>query len=213
MRFSSSRREALSTPQAVTQLTSHGSHVDTLSLRCLKFGITTAVFAAVVATAYLVLPRLEATGIWAYGVGFLVQATTAASIIVPIPGMAALVIMSQEMDLVTLAVAGAAGGAIGELLGYWLGSQGRGPLAKTRMYNKVESAMHRWGGLVVFLFAAVPALPMDAAGIVAGATRYPIGRYLIAMFAGKLLLLMGLFLAARQFVTALSFLNEWMPLG
>ena len=179
----------------------------------MKFGIAAAIFAAAVATAYLVLPRLEATGIWAYAVGFLVQATTAASIMVPIPGIAALVVMSQELDLVMLAVVGAAGGAIGELLGYWLGSQGRGPLAKTRMYNKLEVAMRHWGGVVVFLFAAVPVLPMDAAGIIAGATRYPITRYLVAIFAGKLLLLMALFLAARPFVTALSFLNEWMPLG
>ena len=60
-----------------------------------KLGVTMAIFAGVVATAYLVLPRLEATGIWAYGVGFLIQATTAASIIVPIPGMAALVVESR----------------------------------------------------------------------------------------------------------------------
>lgn len=65
----------------------------------------------------------------------------------------------------------------------------------------------------MFLFAAVPVLPMDAAGIVAGATRYPIGRYLIAMFAGKLLLLVVLFLAARRFVDALAFLNGWTALG
>ena len=179
----------------------------------MKFGIAAAIFAAAIAAAYLVLPRLEATGIWAYVVGFLVQATSAASIIVPVPGIAALVVMSQELDLVMLAAAGAAGGAIGELLGYWLGSKGHGPLARTRMYSKLEVAMRRWGGAVVFLFAAVPVLPMDAAGIVAGATRYPIARYLVAMFAGKLLLLMALFLAARQFVTALSHLNEWMGLG
>ena len=115
-----------------------------------------------------------------------------------------MVVMSQELDLVMLAVVGAAGGAIGELFAYWLGSQGRSPLAKTRMYNKLEVAMRRWGGVVVFLFAAAPVLPMDAAGIVAGATRYPIARYLVATFAGKLLLLMALFLAARPFLTALS---------
>ena len=176
-----------------------------------KLGVTATIFVAVVGMAYLVLPRLEAAGHWAYGIGFLVQATTSASIFIPMPGMAALVVMSQELNIVALAVVGAAGGAVGELLGYWIGSQGRGPLAKTGLYKKLEAAVRRRGGTVIFLFAAVPLLPMDAAGIIAGATRYPIGRFLIAMFAGKLLLLIALFLAARQFHAAFSFLNAWIP--
>lgn len=179
----------------------------------IKAAITAAVFAGVVATAYLLLPRLDATGNWAYGIGFLIQATTSASIVVPIPGMAALMVMSQDMDLLSLAAVGAAGGAIGELFGYWIGAQGRGPLVKTRLYRKLEPAMRRWGGAIVFLFAAIPILPMDLAGIVAGATRYPVVRYLTAMFAGKLLLLTIGFLAAREFVTAFSILNEWISLG
>jgi hypothetical protein len=132
----------------------------------IKSAITAAVFAGVIATAYLLLPQLEATGNWAYGIGFLIQATTSASIVVPIPGMAALMVMSQDMNLLPVAAAGAAGGAI------------------------------------VFLFAAIPVLPMDLAGIVAGATRYPVVRYLTAMFAGKFLLLTIGFLAARDIIAA-----------
>ncbi|MDA0799293.1 MAG: VTT domain-containing protein [Chloroflexi bacterium] len=179
----------------------------------IKSAITAAVFAGVIATAYLLLPQLEATGNWAYGIGFLIQATTSASIVVPIPGMAALMVMSQDMNLLSLAAAGAAGGAIGELFGYWLGSQGRGPLVKTGLYRKLEPAMKRFGGAIVFLFAAIPVLPMDLAGIVAGATRYPVARYLTAMFAGKFLLLTIGFLAAREFVSAFAILDKWIPLG
>jgi membrane protein YqaA with SNARE-associated domain len=179
----------------------------------LKFTMAAAFFAGIVAMAYLVLPHLEATGIWAYGVAFLIQATTSASVMIPIPGMAALTVMSQEMDIVTLAAFGAAGGAVGELVGYWIGAQGRGPLAKLGLYRKIEAAMRRWGGMVVFVFAAIPVLPMDAAGIVAGATRLPLHRYLIAMFSGKMILLTVGFLAARQASGALSFISEWMPMG
>ena len=181
-----------------------------LTKSAVKIGTGIAIFVAVVTVAYLVLPRLGTQGIWAYGVGFLVQATTSASIVVPIPGMAALVVMSQETNLIWLAMFGAAGGAIGELFGYWIGSQGRGPLASSRLFSKLETAMRRRGGIVIFLFALVPVLPMDAAGIVAGATRYPLGRYLAAMFAGKVLLLLAAFLAARELVSGLSFLNGWL---
>ena len=174
-----------------------------------KLGITAAVFLAVVGATYLVLPRLEGSGIWAYGVGFLVQATTSASIMVPVPGIAALVVMSQGLNVVTLAVFGAAGGAVGELFAYWIGYQGRGPLAKTGLYNRLEAAMRLHGGAAVFMFAAVPVLPMDAAGVVAGVTRYPIGRFLVATFAGKLLMLIAVFWAAREFTPTLSFVNAW----
>ncbi len=175
-----------------------------------KLSMTVAIFAAIVAASYLVIPRLGVQGVAAYGVGFLVQATTSATVLVPVTGIPALVVMSQDLNLLTLAVFGAAGGALGELFGYWLGSQGRGPLSNMRLYHRLETAMQRRGGLVVFLFAAVPLLPMDAAGIVAGVTRYPLGRFLTAMFAGKLLLLLTLFLVAREFLTALSFLNAWL---
>lgn len=175
------------------------------ALKSLAFA---AFFAAIVGFAYFVLPSLNATGIWAYGVGFLIQATTSASIIVPIPGMAALLVMAQEMDILALAAFGAAGGTVGELVGYWLGMQGRGPLAKTGLYKRLEPAMRRWGGPIIVLFAAIPVLPMDAAGIVAGAIRFPIARYLVAMFTGKFALLLVGFIASRQLASATAFLFD-----
>lgn len=155
--------------------------------------LAVAVGIGLVAFAYYVLPRLAATGVAGYALGFLINAVTSASIIMPVPGMGILIVMSSELNPWMLAVVAAAGGALGELFGYWLGSQGRGPLAGSRMFAKIRGSMERHGGAVVFAFAAIPILPMDAAAMVAGATRYPVGRFLGYMAAGKALLLMAVF--------------------
>jgi membrane protein YqaA with SNARE-associated domain len=105
--------------------------------------------------------------------------------------------MSQELNIVALAAAGAAGGSVGELTGYWVGTQGRGVLEKTRIMQWVTPQMQRRGAMIITLFAAVPVLPMDAAGMLAGSTRYPIPRFLAAMFFGKFALLLVTFLSAR----------------
>lgn len=161
-----------------------------------KVGAAAIVGAGLIAFAYYVLPRLAATGVAAYGLGFLINAVTSASIMVPVPGMGALVVMSSELNPWMLAIIAAAGGALGELFGYWLGSQGRGPLTGSRVFMKIRTRMERYGGAVVFVFAAIPVLPMDAAAMVAGATRYPVGRFLGYMAAGKALLLMTVFYLA-----------------
>ncbi len=153
---------------------------------------------AVAAIANFVLPSLEATGIWAYAVGFFIYVITSATVIVPVPGMAFLVVMAQELNIVALAIAAGIGGALGELVGYWLGAQGRGPLRGTRVYARVGRAMERFGGAVVFLFALVPVLPMDGAGLIAGATRYPVVKFLVYSAAGKGLLLLAVFAASSK---------------
>jgi membrane protein YqaA with SNARE-associated domain len=163
----------------------------------MRFAVVASIAVTIGFVAYRVLPALERAGDWAYLVGFLVQAVTAATIVVPIPGLAALTVMSQELNIVVLAAAGAAGGAMGELTGYWVGSQGRRVLEKTRILQWVAQQMKRRGALIVTLFAAVPVLPMDAAGMLAGSTRYPIARFLASMFVGKFTLLLVTFLSVR----------------
>jgi membrane protein YqaA with SNARE-associated domain len=157
-----------------------------------------AVLAAgnLMALAYYVLPGLSATGPAAYALGFVINAVTSASIIVPVPGMGALVVMSSELNPWMLAAVAAFGGALGEMFGYWLGSQGRGTLAGSRFFQALAMRMRRHGAALVFLFAAVPVLPMDAAAMVAGATHYPVARFVMSMAAGKAVLLASAFATA-----------------
>jgi membrane protein YqaA with SNARE-associated domain len=162
-----------------------------------RFAVVAAIATAIAVVVYLILPALERTGRWAYLVGFLIQGATASTVVIPVPGLAALTVMSLELNPYALAAAGAAGGSLGELTGYWLGTQGRGLMGKTRFLRWVRPQMARRGALVIVLFAAIPMLPMDAAGIVAGSSRYSIARFLMATFVGKYVLLLVTFFIAR----------------
>ncbi len=158
-----------------------------------KAAAAIALGVGLVALATYVMPRLAATGIAAYALGFVIYGVTSASIIVPVPGMAALVVMSGDLNPWMLAGVAGVGGALGELFGYWLGTQGRGALARSRALAMVQARMERYGGAVIFTFAAVPVLPMDAAAMVAGSTGYPVTKFLVFMAMGKAVLLVSVF--------------------
>jgi membrane protein YqaA with SNARE-associated domain len=59
----------------------------------------------------------------------------------------------------------------------------------------MEGWMRRWGAWAVFVFAAVPFLPLDIAGMVAGAIRFPLWKFLLVAWVGKSLKYIGLLVA------------------
>ncbi len=79
------------------------------------------------------------------------------------------------------------GEPIGELTAYMAGYSGRVALENRGFYVRMTNWMERRGTLVLFLFSAIPNWFFDIAGIVAGAMRYPLWKYLLVVFLGKLL--------------------------
>ena len=71
-------------------------------------------------------------------------------------------------------IAGTCEGA-GELTGYFLGRSGEELLSGRRFYRRLRVWMGHHGGLVLFILSVVPNPFFDAAGIAAGALRYPCG--------------------------------------
>lgn len=158
----------------------------------------------------LTLPKLVVLGPVGYLGGFVINGLSAATVVIPGPGVAAVIIMARDLDPFLLGIASGVGGTIGELSGYWLGSQGREPLNEHRYFGYLQRSMSRFGGGIIFLCALVPLFPVDAAGIVAGATRYPIPKFLLYLGAGKVIMMMAiLYLAARAFEWAEPYL-KWL---
>jgi membrane protein DedA with SNARE-associated domain len=87
------------------------------------------------------LPTLQTARPWGYAATFTIQVMSSASIIVPVPGLLVLMMMAQELDPLMLAGSGAAGAALGNLTGYWVGAQGR---EIARRFGGSTACSRRW---------------------------------------------------------------------
>ena len=75
------------------------------------------------------------------------------------------------------------------------------------MFTLAQRWMKQWGSLAVFLFALVPVLPLDLAGIAAGMVRFKIWKFLVACFAGKAILYVLVTLGAAW---GWQFVERWL---
>jgi len=126
---------------------------------------------------------------------FLICMVSNATVILPVPGILVFLPIVTAFNPVLLGLVGATGGIIGEITGYMAGYSGSGMIQDSRMYARMEGWMRRWGAWAVFVFAAVPFLPLDIAGMVAGAMRFPLWKFLLVGWVGKSLKYIGLLVA------------------
>lgn len=117
-------------------------------------------------------------------IGFVSNAT----VILPVPGLILLVAIGSTSNIVLVGALGAIGGSLGEMTGYMLGRGGRGFAQNNKMVLRAEAWMKTRGFVTVFAFALVPFLPVDIAGVVAGALRMTVWKFLLACFLGKAIL-------------------------
>lgn len=129
---------------------------------------------------------INSIGSWGYLAAFLITGVTTASIVLPSPGTAVVLLLAVDYNPFWLGIASGIGGTLGEITGYWLGATGRGTLEGKRIHGLVQWTMDHFGGWMIFLFALIPLLPIDIAGLVAGVTRYPLLKFLIIVGIGKI---------------------------
>ncbi len=121
---------------------------------------------------------------------FLVNLIGSSTIIFPLPSAAFVFAAGAIMNPFLVALSSAIGCVIGEFTGYYLGRGGRRVIEKKwkKQVKKTEKLFKKYGGFwIIILFGATP-LPDDVVGIVAGTFRYPVKKFVIASFIGKLIL-------------------------
>ena len=116
---------------------------------------------------------------------FVISVVLNATIIIPISVMAIVSSMGAVLPspLLVGLIAGV-GAGIGEMTAYLAGRAGRGLLAKSSVYTRVEKWVKRWGWIAVFLLSVFPFV-FDVVGIIAGAMRMPWWRFWLACWAGR----------------------------
>ena len=159
-------------------------HRDFLVRAALLVAVTGFVVAglALWATGSFDLDNIGYGGVWFFSfIG-------AASIVVPIPGLAAVCVgASPAIGLTPLFVGVVAGSAeaLGEMTGYMAGLGGRGVIERNRFYPRFHRLLRRYGGLVLFFGSVVPNPLFDLMGIAAGSIAYPVRKFLLYVFVAK----------------------------
>ena len=112
-----------------------------------------------------------------------------------------------------VALSASIGGTLGEVTAYSVGYGGKKLLHLQRYerYQTAERWMKRYGGLAIFTFALLPFFIFDFNGIAAGALRFPLRKFLLFCYLGRV---------PRAFIEAyfytwileniISYLPDWM---
>lgn len=123
---------------------------------------------------------------------FLVSLISAASIVLPMPGAAAITSAGALLDPIygipvplTVGLVAGVAETIGELTGYAAGYGGSPLLRDKPFYPRVRAWMQRRGVLTMFLLSCVPNPLVDVAGVAAGAVRMRMTSFLTGVFPGK----------------------------
>ena len=155
---------------------------------------------------YLCRGMVAKLGNYGYLGAFLISLVASLTIILPVPGFLLLISLVSVLNPVLVALAASTGGIIGELSGYLAGRSGRSMLQANKPYLRAESWMKRWGMWAIMLFAFVPLVPFDVAGLASGALRFPVWKFMVAGWIGKSVKFIILLLLSAwgfQFVTHL----------
>lgn len=88
---------------------------------------------------------------------------------------------------VLVGIAGGAGAALGEIVGYMAGYSGRGIIENRKLYDRLSGWVGRWGSIAIFVFALIP-LFFDLVGLAAGALRFPLWKFILICWVGRTVL-------------------------
>lgn len=177
----------------------------TLIQKAALFLVSTALL--VVITAML-LPLLDDIGVWGYLAAFVINAISSATVVIPGPGFAAILVMAKDLNWLALGIAAGIGGTLGEMTAYYIGTQGTEALDGHKSYVFFQKCMRNFGGPIIFGSALIPLVPIDVAGLIAGAVRYPVPKFLIYLGIGKVIMTATImYLAAKAFEWAEPYLE------
>lgn len=148
-----------------------------------------ALLLAVTFTILLLLFRqriAQYAGAGYFGV-FLVNLLGSSTVILPVPALLVVYLGGgmPNWNPLLVGLVGALGSALGELTGYLLGYSGQGLIENQALYTRMEGWMRRNGLLTILILSIIPNPVFDAAGMAAGALRFPLRLFLLATLIGK----------------------------
>ena len=124
----------------------------------------------------------------AYLVVFVVTLASNAGIFVPVYiHISIMIAAAQYWNPVLIALAASVAGTLGEMSGYYAGYLGKriAQLENIPGYQRLVGWMNKHGPWGIFLISLQPILPFDVAGLLAGASKMPLWKFLLPCWAGR----------------------------
>ena len=146
-----------------------------------------AIFFAVgiTVTLYLLRDRVAEYAIYGYPGVFVISALGNATLILPAPSFAIVLVLAGTLNSFWMGLAAGCGAALGEMTGYLAGFGGRGVVEEKDLYRRLEALMRKRGAWIIFILAFIPNPLFDVGGIMAGMLKIPWWKFLAAAAAGK----------------------------
>ncbi|MFH1002700.1 MAG: VTT domain-containing protein [Chloroflexota bacterium] len=110
------------------------------------------------------------------------------TIIAPVPfAISIMIAAATKWNPLLIILAGSIGGTLGELSGYYAGYLGRKIAISDSVigHTRAEQWLQRYGVWAISFLALQPIIPFDIGGLVAGAARMPLPKFLPALWLGK----------------------------
>ena len=124
---------------------------------------------------------------------FILMLVSSMTVLFPLPGWTILAAAPAIMNLsggdaFWLAVVATTGATLGESTGYFAGLWGRAVITEKHRENyvKIELWMRRYGSVAIFIIAMMP-FPFDLVGIASGSLRFPLWKFLLFSWPGRLI--------------------------
>jgi uncharacterized membrane protein YdjX (TVP38/TMEM64 family) len=125
----------------------------------------------------------------AYLVVFGITLLSNAAVFAPVtyPHLALMITAAGYWNPVLVALVGSVGGALGEITAYYAGYLGKRIVhfENAPGYGRLKGWMDRYGVWGIFLVSLQPILPVDIAGLLAGASKIPLWKFLLPCWGGK----------------------------
>ena len=117
---------------------------------------------------------------------FFLSFIAAALIFLPVSALASVcVAVAVDLNPFMVAVVAASAESIGELTGYLAGMGGKAIFDRNRFYLRFKNLFSRYASLTLLFGSAVPNPLFDVMGVAAGSILYPVKRFLLLVFIGK----------------------------
>ncbi len=133
---------------------------------------------------------------------FLAEILANATIILPVPGVLLASVFGSVFNPFWVAVAAGSGAALGEITGYMAGFSGQAVIENRKWYDRLETWMKKYGDITILVLAIIPNPLFDMAGMVAGALRMPLWRFLLWCTIGKIIKML-MFAYLGSYITTL----------